>query len=156
MVNRNAELRYHLLSALPEKVTLQLKLLPKVDYPETISKARELLLLFNRADMPTASVNQVQTRSNEDRLKGVEEALQQVSQQLSALNVRPVDSVGGSKCFRCGQPGHLARNCRPQAMSRIECFRCGQQGPIARNCRNQGNGQGGPRPHRAGRVPRWY
>ena len=156
MVNRNAELRYHLLSTLPEKVTLQLKLLPKVDYPETISKARELLLLFNRADMPTASVNQVQTRSNEDCLKGVEEALQQVSQQLAALNVRPVDSVGGSKCFRCGQPGHLARNCRSQTMSRIECFRCGQQGHIARNCRNQGNGQGGPRPHQAGRVPHQY
>ena len=29
-INRNAELRYHLLNALPEKVALQLKLLPKV------------------------------------------------------------------------------------------------------------------------------
>ena len=156
MANRDTELRYHLLNSLPEKVTFQLKLLPKVGYSETIPKARELLLLYNRADMPTATVNQIQTKSNEDRLKGVEEALQQVSQQLAALSVRHMDSVGGSKCFKCGQPGHLARSCRSPAMSRVECFRCGQQGHIARDCRNQGNGQGGPRPRRAGRVPRRY
>ena len=75
-INRNAELRYHLLNALPEKVALQLKLLPKVDYPETISKAKELLLLFQQVDTPTVAVSQVQPRSSEDCLKGVEEALQ--------------------------------------------------------------------------------
>ena len=152
--NRNSELRHHFLSALPEKVTLQLKLLSAVGYPETIAKARELLLLFNRADTPTISVNQVQSRSEEVRLKGVEEALQQVTQQLATLNAR--HNVGGSKCFNCGRPGHLARNCRSSARRVVECFRCGQQGHIARNCRNQGNGQGAPHQPRAGRVPRWY
>ena len=46
---------YHLLKALPDKVTLQLKLLPKVGYHDNISKARELLLLFCCADMPTTA-----------------------------------------------------------------------------------------------------
>ena len=134
VVNRNAELRYHLLNALPEKVALQLKLLPKVDYPGTISKARELLLLFQQVDMPTV-VNQVQPRSSEDLLIGVEEALQQVSEQLASLNVNR-DDASSSRCFKCGQPGYVAKICRLSAMSQIECFRCGQRGHIARNCRN--------------------
>lgn len=154
--SRNAELRYHLLNALPDKVTLQLKLLPKVDYPETISKARELLLIFRRAEMPTTAVNQVQTNFNEDRLKGVEEALQQVSQQLASLSIRHSSRGAMSRCFKCGQAGHLARNCRSSVTSQIECFKCGQKGHIARNCRDQGNAQGDPRLCRAGRVPRRF
>ena len=92
-------------------------------------------------DTPTVAVSQVQPRSSEDRLRGVEEALQQVSQQLASLSVRR-DNVVDSQCFKCGQPGHLARNCRSSAMSQIECFQCGQEGHIARNCRNQLNRQG--------------
>ena len=106
----NSELRHHFLSALREKVTLQIKLLPAVNYPETIAKARKLLLVFNRVDTPTISVNQVQSRSDEVRLKGVEEALQQVTQQLATLSAR--HNVGSSKCFNCDRPGYLARNCR--------------------------------------------
>ena len=53
-----------------------------------------MLLLVNRADTPTISVNQVQLRSDEVRLKGVEEALQQVTQQLATLNAH--HNVGGS------------------------------------------------------------
>ena len=83
--NRQVELRYHLLNALPDKVALQLKLLPKVGYHDTISKARELLLLFRRAEMPTTNVNHLLTSHNEERLRGVEEALQQMSQQLELL-----------------------------------------------------------------------
>ena len=127
---------------LTRTVTLQIKLLLTVGYLETIAKARELLLLFNRVDTPTISVNQVQSSSDEVRLKGVEEALQQVTQQLATLSAG--HNVGGSKCFNCGRPGNLARNCRSPARMVVECFRCGQQGHIARNCRNQENGRGGP------------
>ena len=103
--NRNAELRYHLLNALPEKVSLQLKLLPKTNYSETISKARELLLLFHRTDMPTSAVNQIQTKSDENRLKEVEETLQQMSQQLAALSVHRMNGSGRSRCFKCWSAG---------------------------------------------------
>lgn len=38
---RETELRFHLIKGLPEKVAFQLKLLPKLDYYKTISKASE-------------------------------------------------------------------------------------------------------------------
>ena len=44
------ELRFHFMNTLPEKVAFQLKLLPKGTYTETISKAREFLLIYSRAD----------------------------------------------------------------------------------------------------------
>ena len=41
----DSELRFHLMSALPEKVALQLKLLPTGIYAQTIAKAREVILI---------------------------------------------------------------------------------------------------------------
>ena len=43
---RDRELKFHLMSALSEKVSLQLKLLPAHSYTQTISKATELLLIY--------------------------------------------------------------------------------------------------------------
>ena len=54
---RDSELRFHLINALPEKVAFQIKLLPKLEYGDTIPKARELLLIYRRAENP---VNQVE------------------------------------------------------------------------------------------------
>ena len=68
--NRQAELHYHLLNALPEKITFQLKLMPQLGYHETISKVRELLLLFHRTNTATA-VNHLQMSHGEDHLRGV-------------------------------------------------------------------------------------
>ena len=53
---RDTELRFHLTRTLPDKIAFQLKLLPKQDYLQTISKARELLLIYQRAADP---VNQI-------------------------------------------------------------------------------------------------
>jgi len=50
----DAELRFHLMNSLPEKAALQLKLLPKGTYAETIAKAREVILIYQRADMTHA------------------------------------------------------------------------------------------------------
>ena len=46
---RDRELKFHLMSALPEKVSLQLKLLPAQSHSYTISKATKLLI-YRRAD----------------------------------------------------------------------------------------------------------
>ena len=147
---RDTELRFHLSSALPEKIAFQLKLSPKQDYRQTISKARELLLIYQRA---ADSVNQVHTSPGDDRLDRLEEAVQQMSQQVAALGTRRPDSAGGYACFRCGKLGHLARNCRSTAAREIECFRCGKKGHIARQCQLPGNGRGGVLTRRAGGVP---
>ena len=53
---RNKELKFHLMNALPDKVSLQLKLLPPQTYAQTISKATELLLIYRRADKAEASI----------------------------------------------------------------------------------------------------
>ena len=47
---RDTELRFHLINTLPEKIAFQLKLLPKENYHRTISKTRELLSIFSRAE----------------------------------------------------------------------------------------------------------
>jgi len=136
-------------------VAFQLKLLPKVGYHDTISKARELLLLFRRTDMlTTTNVNHLVTSHNEERLRGVEEALQLMPQQLASLNVRQPSNLANRVCFSCGQPRHITRKCRQPVTSQVECFYCDRRGHIARNCRQQGNNQGGPYPFEAGKGPR--
>ena len=124
-----------------------------VGYHDTISKARELLLLFRRADMPITNVNHLLTSHNEERLRGVKEALQQMSQQLASLSIRQPPNAASRMCFNCGQPGHIARNCRLPVTSQVECFNCGRRGHIARSCRQQGNDQGGPCPSQVGKGP---
>jgi len=47
---RDSELRIHLMNSLPERVAFQLKLLPKGTFVQTIAKARELCLFYNRSD----------------------------------------------------------------------------------------------------------
>ena len=140
---RDSELRFHLINALPEKVAFQLKLLPKLEYGDTIPKARELLLIYRRAENPVNPVNQVEVEHRGDRLERLEETILQVSQQLAALGASRPKAAETGRCFKCNRPGHLAKDCRSSTVSEIECFRCGGRGHVVRQCPTQGNFKGG-------------
>ena len=122
---RDSELRFH---SLPERVALQLKFLPKGTFVETISKARELCLIYNRADATSTAkhIHNV-TESSNPRLDRMEATIQSLFEQLLALNTHQKKSVhhlfylwetrphckelqdtGNSTCFKCGNRGHLA------------------------------------------------
>ena len=95
---REVELRFHLMNSLPKKVAFQLK----VSYVETISKAREILLIYSRADRHHP-ISQIQTKPKvlqQDRLDRMEESLQQMTEQLAALRTHHDDT---RRCFRCGR-----------------------------------------------------
>ena len=106
------------MNALPEKVSFQLKLLPKEDYLKTLSKARELLLIYRRADS-TAAMSQMHVDADEGRFNRLEKAVEQVSQQLAALSTRHPETTTNRRCSKCGHTGHLSRNCRSRGTQEI-------------------------------------
>ena len=75
---RESELRFYLINALPDKVSLQLKLQPKCSYVETIARYKELLLIYSRTET-SERVNQIQLKE-EQRLQKLEETMQLMSE----------------------------------------------------------------------------
>ena len=130
-------------------MSFQLKLQPRGNYSATIAKAQELQLIYSRNNVPRPMSS---IRSESDRLDTVEKSLLQVTEQLAALTSHLTVLQPAIRCFNCGRPGHMARNCRSRRM--VEYFNCGKTGHVARECQNQGNGQGGAQIPRAGGIPR--
>ena len=71
---RDSELRFHLMSSFPERVTFQLKLLPKGTFVHTIAKARELCLIYKRSDA-TSETKQIHHVTEYTRLDRMEATL---------------------------------------------------------------------------------
>ena len=137
---RDKELKFHLMNALPEKVVLQLKLLPPQTYAQTISKATELLLIYQRIDRADGSIQQV---TNDEQLHKLKTTLHQVSEQLTALSTQGQSPKATS----------YAKPPRSYQLRDIQCYNCGRRGHLARNCWNSGNGRGGIPTRRAGGAP---
>ena len=116
---RGTEVCFHLTAALPDKISLQLKLLPRMTYDQTIEKAHELHLIFRRNAEQVSHVDASDLRDwHIDRL---EEAISQVSAQLASLGTCS-DVAISSWCFQCGRPAHLAQNCRSAPSWDIVCL----------------------------------
>nr|XP_043615760.1 cold shock domain-containing protein 3-like [Erigeron canadensis] len=54
------------------------------------------------------------------------------------------DGAGDRSCFRCGAPGHIARDCTwEEVVDDRKCYNCGEAGHMARDCTSNSNGVGG-------------
>ena len=91
------DLRFHLMVAISHKIGFQLKLLPRMTYDQTISKARKLHLIFWKN---AEQVSHVDTSDLRDwRLNKLEEAISQVSARLVSLGTRS-DVATSSRYFK--------------------------------------------------------
>lgn len=139
---RDKELKFHLMNALPEKVSLQLKLLPPQTYAQTISKATELLLIYQRADKAEANIQQI---TKDERLDKLEAAVHQVSEQLTVLSTQG----------RSPNVTSYSKFPKSYRFKDVQCYNCRRRGHLARNCWNAGNGRGGIPTRRAGGAPKF-
>ena len=92
------------INSLPEKIAQQLKLQAKVNFAETMAKARELCFIYERMEA-TERVSQLKP-AEATWISQMEETLQAISQQLAALTTQWCSS-SVSQCFCCGRHDYL-------------------------------------------------
>jgi hypothetical protein len=135
---------------------------PKMSYGETVSAAQQLDLAIKLSSHDDGSqINQATTSASRYRPEPQSEILAQMMANMEMLtekvnqlsdNMTRVNAVASRNlprpraCFRCGNQGHIARECRNPTRARTEyrqretenyCFVCGQIGHFARQCPNR-------------------
>lgn len=75
--------------------------------PETLSKAMDVASSLGQNLTPQRPIK-LSLRTDDERVMEID-MIQTTSQKLSNYEKDKLTKTGG--CFRCRQPGHIARNC---------------------------------------------
>ena len=65
---------------------------------------------------------------------------QKKPQQQNKKGGKDNNGKGKKKCFNCGTPGHLSKDCRKK--KKIGCFHCGDAGHLVKDCPKKGQRAG--------------